>query len=108
MPELAGRRAALLDARTRITLIQAPDPRRAAGPIGHWPGGSGDLVSLLPLGADVDGVTTHGLAYPLTDEVLADRSGSWALERPRCADDATVTVASGLLLVVESPATLPA
>ena len=31
---------------------------------------SGDYVSLLPLSERVDGVTTHGLRYPLSDATL--------------------------------------
>lgn len=104
MPELADRRAALLDARARITLIHAPAPdgspvRRSLA------GRTGDLVSLLPLGADVAGVTTNGLAYPLTNEVLA-AGPARGLSNVRDASDAMVTVVSGRLLVVESPATL--
>jgi thiamine pyrophosphokinase len=34
-------------------------------------GGPGDSVSLLPLTELVDGITTHGLEYPLTNESLA-------------------------------------
>ena len=34
------------------------------------PGRTGDLVSLLPFGDGVEGVTTSGLRYPLLDEPL--------------------------------------
>jgi thiamine pyrophosphokinase len=34
-------------------------------------GASGDVVSLMAVGASAEGVTTTGLAYPLTDEGLA-------------------------------------
>jgi thiamine pyrophosphokinase len=106
LPELVGRPAALLDARTRITLIRAPGPygmpvRRPLD------GRIGDLVSLLPYGADVAGITTQGLEYPLVNEVLATGPAR-GLSNVRLATDASVTVGSGLLLVVESPATLPA
>ena len=106
MPELSDRPAMLLDAGTRITLIRAPGPdgvrvrRSLAGRIG-------DLVSLLPYGADVAGITTEGLEYPLADEVLATGPAR-GLSNVRVAADAAVTVGSGLLLVVESPATIPA
>jgi thiamine pyrophosphokinase len=106
MPELAARSAMLLDAQTRITLIRAPGPdgapvrRSLAGRIG-------DLVSLLPYGADATAITTEGLQYPLTDEVLATGPAR-GLSNVRLAVDAAVTVGSGLLLVVESPATLSA
>ncbi len=106
MPELIGRPAALLDARTRITVIRAPDPHGL--PV-RTPlvGRVGDLVSLLPYGADVAGITTQGLEYPLTNEVLATGPAR-GLSNVRRAVDAAVTVGAGLLLVVESPATLPA
>jgi thiamine pyrophosphokinase len=67
----------------------------------------GDLVSLLPYGADVAGITTQGLEYPLVNEVLATGPAR-GLSNVRLVTDASVTVGSGLLLVVESPATLPA
>lgn len=102
--ESAGRSAALLDANSRITLVHAPGPggrpvRRAL------PGRTGDLVSLLPLGAGVIGVTTSGLAYALAGEPLP-AGPARGLSNLRMATDAAVTVAGGLLLVVESPATL--
>jgi thiamine pyrophosphokinase len=103
-PDLAGRPAVLLDARSRISLLRAPrpdgDPARVV--FGRAPGST---VSLLPFGADVDGVTTDGLLYPLSAESLAlgsARGVSNVIVRP----GATVTVRRGLLLVVESPATL--
>jgi thiamine pyrophosphokinase len=104
MPQLADRRVALLDARTRISLIRAPGPdgspvRRALG------GRIGDVVSLLPYGTDVGGVITQGLEYPLRNEVLL-AGPARGLSNVRLAADASVTVASGRLLVVESPATL--
>ncbi len=104
MPELAGHPAALLDASSRITLVRAPGPdgalvRRALS------GRSGDLVSLLPMGAGVVGVTTDGLAYPLADEPLP-AGPARGLSNVRTSTDAVVTVRAGLLLVVESPARL--
>ena len=104
MPELAHRSATIVDDRTRIQLIRAPGPdggsveRRLRGR-------PGDLVSLLPFGGDVEGVTTDGLVYPLADEPL--RSGrARGLSNVRSATEARVVVRGGLLLVVESPATL--
>ena len=104
MPELAGREAAILDARSRTVLISAPGPDDAAveRPL---PGRPGDLVSLLPLGAGVEGVTTRGLAYPLVDEPLPV-GRTRGLSNVRSAPDASVSVRRGLLLVVESPARL--
>jgi thiamine pyrophosphokinase len=104
MGELGGRPASLLEARTRITLIRGPAPD------GHpvlrsLPGRIGDLVSLLPLGDGVRGITTSGLTYPLADEPLP-AGPARGLSNVREHPDASVTVGSGLLLIVESPATL--
>jgi thiamine pyrophosphokinase len=104
MPGLAGRDAVVLDGRSRLSLIRAPGPGGAAV-TRRLPGRIGDIVSLLPLGPDVEGVTTHGLAYPLADEPLPP-GGARGLSNVRQAGDAEVVVRTGLLLVVESPATL--
>jgi thiamine pyrophosphokinase len=104
MPELAGKDATILDGRSRTVLI------RAAGSDGApverlLPGRPGDLVSLLPVGPGVEGVTTRGLAFPLVDEPLpAGRTRG--LSNVRLSSDAAVIVRRGLLLVVESPARL--
>lgn len=104
IPELGSRPASLLDGRSRITLVRAPGPdgmpvqRSLAGRVG-------DLVSLLPMGDGVTGVTTSGLAYPLVDEPLP-AGPARGLSNVRAATGASVAVRSGLLLVVESPATL--
>jgi thiamine pyrophosphokinase len=103
MPELVDR-AVILDARSRLTHVQAPTP--AGGPVDRpLPGRVGDLVSLLPMGPGVVGVTTRGLEYPLVDEPLPV-GGARGLSNVRTRHDAGVTVKAGALLVVESPATL--
>ena len=68
-------------------------------------GRSGDLVSLLPMGPGVEGVTTDGLAYPLRDEPLPI-GGARGLSNVRVATEARVVLRRGLLLIVESPARL--
>jgi thiamine pyrophosphokinase len=104
LPVLADRPAAILDDRSRISLIRAPGPDGA--PIHRaLVGRQGDLVSLLPLGSGVIGVTTGGLAYPLVDEPLPEGPAR-GLSNVRGAPEASVTVRGGLLLVVESPARL--
>ena len=102
MPELAECRAWILDARSRIGCMRAP---RAGGEATtrSLPGRIGDLVSLLPLGDAVEGVTSHGLRFPLVDEALPlgpARGLSNAIE----ATGASVSLRSGILLVIESPA----
>ena len=103
-PALAGRRAILLDAGARVSFLRAPAPD--GSPIERaLPGRVGDLVSLLPLGDGVVGVTTSGLVYPLADEPLP-AGPARGLSNIRQKSDAAVTVRRGMLLIVESPATL--
>jgi thiamine pyrophosphokinase len=65
----------------------------------------GDIVTLLPLGGDAEGITTDGLRYALRNEPL--RLGpARGLSNVRLSPTAAVTVRTGLLLVIESPATL--
>jgi thiamine pyrophosphokinase len=105
MPALVGRPAALVDGRSRISLLRAPDPD--GRPVTRTlVGRGGDRVSLLPLGPGVDGVTTAGLAYPLRDEPLPEGPAR-GLSNVRLAESASVTLQRGLLLIVESPARLP-
>jgi thiamine pyrophosphokinase len=96
--------ARILDARARLSLVSAPDS------VGRsvtraFKGRAGDLVSLLPLGGAVRGITTAGLAYPLSDETL-EVGPARGLSNVRTLEEAVVTVREGRLLVVETPATL--
>jgi thiamine pyrophosphokinase len=96
-PGLAGRDVRLIGGATRI---------RLAGPGTTDLGGRvGDLVSLLPFGGDVLGITTDGFRYPLRGEPL--RIGpSRGLSNVRTAATASVSIREGRLLVVETPARL--
>jgi thiamine pyrophosphokinase len=104
MPELGDLGVRLVAADARVRLVRAPAPD--GGPVRLELGGRvGDLVSLLPIGADAEGVTTNGLAYPLADEPLvAGRTRGLSNIRER--SDAAIVVRRGQLLVVETPATL--
>lgn len=63
-------------------------------------GAAGDLVSLLPIGGDADGVTVEGLRWPLTAATL--RVGrSRGLSNEVVAPPASVSLERGTLLVVE-------
>jgi thiamine pyrophosphokinase len=99
-PGLAEIPVTVLDARTRMRLVRAPDP--GGGPVTcRLPGAVGGLVSLLPLGGDAEGITTAGLRYPLRGERL--RTGpARGLSNERTAPDAIVTLERGCLLVVET------
>jgi thiamine pyrophosphokinase len=101
---LIGLPARLLADDARVSLVRAPEPdgsptqRSLSGRVG-------DIVSLLPHGPDVEGVTTSGLRYPLHDEPLP-LGPARGLSNVRLSADAALTVRRGLLLVVEVPATL--
>ena len=62
------------------------------------PGAAGALVSLLPVGGPATGVVTAGLLYPLRGEELA--AGTTRGVSNVVTGDASVTLASGTILVV--------
>jgi thiamine pyrophosphokinase len=65
-------------------------------------GSPGDLVSLLPWGGAVHGITTHGLTWPLKDETL--KFGfSRGVSNEMAASEACIAVKDGYLLVVHGP-----
>jgi len=100
MPALTGRTASLLAADGRVRLLTGPGELVLEGRIG-------DIVSLLPFGADVDGVVTEGLRYPLRGETLA-AGPARGLSNVRTGTTARVSIERGRLLVVETPANLGA
>ncbi len=81
MPELAGREAAILDARSRTVLISAPGPDGAAVER-LLPGRPGDLVSLLPLGAGRRGRDDARPGLPARGRATPRRAHPRAVERP--------------------------
>lgn len=90
--------ACLLDERSRVRLLVGPGDLVLDGRVG-------DIVSLLPVGVDAEGVATAGLRFPLRDETL--RAGpARGLSNVREAARATVRIRDGSLLVVETPARL--
>ena len=71
-------------------------------PGGEIRGQVGDTVSLLPLGCDAHGITTHDLKYPLVDETLTmgiARGVSNVME----TDTVKVDLRDGVLLAVHIP-----
>ena len=104
MPELEALDVRLLSADARVRHLRAPAEGDALATL-DLAGRVGDVVSLLPVGTDAQGVTTRGLAYALDDEaLLAGRTRG--LSNIRARPDAAVQLRHGQLLVVESPARL--
>ena len=118
-PALQGRAACLYDERAaRISLLVAPAPgvpdsapAPASGPEPGTPveraltGRVGDLVSLVPVGETAIGVTTRGLRYPLSREPLV-LGRTRGISNVKVDEDAAVSLESGRLLVIETPATV--
>jgi len=103
-PDLVGRSAILLDERSRISLLRAPAADGSPGRLA-FDLAPGSMVSLLPFGGDAEGVTTDGLTYPLAAETLG-LGPARGISNVVARRGATVTLRRGLLLVIESPATL--
>jgi thiamine pyrophosphokinase len=64
-------------------------------------GQKGDIVSLIPWGEAVTGITTIGLRWPLNDETLFP-SRTRGLSNELVEEVASISLESGLLLVVHS------
>ena len=85
----------------KITLIDGSQEIRLArsGQTLDLVGQPGDTVSLIPLGGDVNGITTRGLEYPLLGEAL--RFGSTrGISNVLLEAKATICVDEGVLLCV--------
>jgi thiamine pyrophosphokinase len=61
--DLSRIRMRLIDGAQEVTLMRGEDQLTLFGQ-------AGDILSLVPLGGDAQGVTTQGLEYPLDDETL--------------------------------------
>jgi thiamine pyrophosphokinase len=93
-PSLVGRRISLWVGSQTAYLRRPPG--------GAIDGAAGDTVSLIPLGGDARGVTTHGLAFPLNGETLGSGPARGVSNRIT-TPPARVELASGALLVVHTP-----
>ncbi len=67
-------------------------------------GTSGDLLTLLAVGEPADGVTTEGLRYELSDDVLL-ASSTRGVSNEFVADTVVVRVRNGVLLAIHQQAT---
>ena len=104
-PGLGGVDAWLYDeGAARLSLVVAPDA--AGAPVTReLEGRPGDLVSLVPEGGTAMGVTTEGLLFPLRAEPLL-LGRTRGVSNVRTGKVARVTLQSGRLLVIETPANL--
>ena len=93
-PALAGR---------AVRLARGPTTLRMVGERGRLDldGGTGDLVTLLPIGGDAVGVTTNGLRWELDRATLA-LGPSRGLSNEILRAPASVSVTEGRLLAVET------
>jgi thiamine pyrophosphokinase len=96
LPQLAD-----VDAR----LVDGPTTARVIGHKGSGnaviSGSPTDYVSLLPLSGRVEGVTTRGLRYPLSDATLT-QGPARGLSNELSASEAGVTTRSGRLAVIHT------
>jgi thiamine pyrophosphokinase len=104
-PALGHREALLYDeVGARLSVLAGPDDRGL--PVAReLTGRVGDLVSLVPLGESVQHVETQGLRYPLDGDTLV-LGRARGLSNVRIAPTARVSVGSGRLLLIETPATI--
>jgi thiamine pyrophosphokinase len=65
----------------------------------HVKGGSGDIVSLIPWGGEVEGVETEYLKWPLRKETLYPYK-TRGISNEMLGEEASVKIKSGLLLIV--------
>jgi thiamine pyrophosphokinase len=101
-PALDGRDVSIVDGSTTARRIGTADgPGRA-----DIQGSPGDLLTLLPLAGPVDGVTTHGLRYPLRGECLLPGPAR-GLSNELLASTASVTTERGRVLVIHTRRTRP-
>jgi thiamine pyrophosphokinase len=95
-PSLAGVEIRLDDGVEEVFFLRAVSPQRARA---RLDGRSSDLVSLLPWGTPAIGVTTEGLRWPLSGEILYPEK-TRGISNEMVGATASVSLQSGLLLVV--------
>lgn len=61
----------------------------------------GDTVSILPFSSDIEGVTTDGLEYPLSDSVIK-LGTSLGVSNKMTAETCRITIKKGTALVIRS------
>ncbi len=91
LPDLEGVDVALVTPTDTVRVLRGPSAHRLTGR-------PGDLVSLLPLGARVTGITTTGLRYALADASL-EPGLTRGLSNELLATEATLEIGAGALIV---------
>ncbi len=91
-PSFAGLQISLYDGSQELHLLHPGDEVDIAG---H----SGETLSLIPLCAEVHGITTHGLEYSLTDETLYFGSPR-GVSNVFLQDHAQIRIRAGMLLCI--------
>jgi thiamine pyrophosphokinase len=94
MPQLAGTQVRIVDDGAELWVAREST---------EVPGTPGDLVSLIPLTPEVRGIVTEGLEYRLNGDSLY-MGAARGVSNVMTAKRATVTLESGLLLVVKQVA----
>jgi thiamine pyrophosphokinase len=90
-PNLAGMQVWMEDGQETVRFVQEQV---------DISGKPGDIVSLIPWGSEVSGVTTEGLRWPLHQETLhPDRTRG--ISNEMVGETASVSVKAGLLLLVQ-------
>lgn len=95
LPALADCEVVLLDAAGSVRALNGNGPASL-----EVEGRPGDVVSLLPLSTRVEGVSTKGLAYPLSDEPLA-QGPARGLSNVLLGERATISLRAGRLAVIQ-------
>jgi thiamine pyrophosphokinase len=91
-PDLASARISLIDGLQEIRLVRPAETLFVQGL-------PGDTVSLIPLNANADGVSTRGLEYPLLDEILAF-GATRGVSNVLVGNAAEISLQAGLLLCI--------
>jgi thiamine pyrophosphokinase len=88
--DFAGLRLEIIDGPQSVYIIRPANPLTVHGQ-------PGDVVSLIALSGDAEGITTDGLEYPLTDDSL-DHASSRGVSNELTGTTARITLRHGLLL----------
>lgn len=101
-PRLDGRDVAIVDGPTTVRRAGTHDGPGSLVVDGR----PGDLLTLLPIAGTVEGVTTHGLRYPLAAEPLPPGPAR-GLSNELLGTSASVVTLRGRLLVIHTRRTSP-